>query len=791
MVVFSSVSIATLKKCGVISTYVSADKLSYTTERLMNIIEWDYYSPSLSFTPDNNYYDHKIFVNCSDLSGMEVYQAYSGSTNVKLNNSELLNELRYALLQLKKYLLSLYDEGPDGGKIKLSICAIHPVECLLFAFQKMLGCSIENESLYLDFFEIYKKDTTLAFAKDWLNTAQQKWEYEIEYCSVHQIFFEQATRWTPLGLREKRMQEMEKLRDTLEPVEKKLISAYNNWVSESGKTFDYDKATRLNEEYEAEIKKWEKKGYILRPKWDSNVNPASGGAWTYHVPHLEFEGRECSYQMLNDMIKAQKDEDHNAVMEAAKPENAEKRKKEIDKTVNEKKKEKNLKLKELDDRDKAIDGKIAELKKRNTDNSMESNLWNYSSKHLYNTAEEQRENKKLIEFEGDLLDENQLRAKKAENAEEKQRISKEFWDLNDKMQTEKQDIDNLVQAVREAQEKEDLDRTLSWCQFGLAIAGMALLVVVAAPVAAPVAAICAGLAGVTTAAGIGIEVYKWVEIDEGENVGKHLFSIGLDLISFKCIPIFKILGRGAVKEAKAAVSIQQKILTSEIETAASRSVAADRKVLSEWITTMNNGDNAALSFVKNVNTKGVFKTVDPEDLKELNKLISNAKKKAKKQPRVKRSQRVKRADQAKQKMQAMADDQEKMMERAKYLDPKSGRLSYLNDQAAMLEKLGNDSLLTTFGNGMNPVQWFKPAEGFKKTSSVSEGFAKFLGCDKELAKIESALGKTRAVDSAGFYRTSTYLLYGGFDVLHYKVSIVDAGGVLFNRDDYSNPNLSK
>lgn len=785
LVVFSSVDLPTLKKCGKTKTVVSDDNKSYSMERLLNVLEWEYYAPSLNFTPGANYYDHKIFVDCGDLTGVELARAYSGPKEVNLSKSELLRELDFALYQLKEYLLDQTKEYPQGGKVKLSICAIHPVECLLFAFQKILGCSVEGESVYLEFLDRVSKKPSLANAKDWLDMKGHKWEVELEYCGVYQLFSEEAVKWTPAGLKEKRMKEMERMRDELKKAANALIIAYKAWVIGHNNTYDSDKMMSLNEQHDKELKKWKDKGFILRPHWDSSVNPAAGGGYTYDEPYLEYEGRECRYQDFEEMIAQQIQEDHDAMMEAAKPENADKQKKEIDKTISEKKKEKNLALNDLNERDKAIDGKIAELHKRNTANSNESNSWEAQSVEIYDTSEEQKENKKLIEFEGDLLNEEQLKAKKAENAEERKRVSGEFWKWNDHLVKQKQDIDDLVKKVREAQEKEELDNVLSWVQFGIAVVGVALLVVVAAPVAAPIAAVAAGAATVTTAASVAIETYRWVAIDGGDKAGTHLLSIGLDLISFKCLPVFKMLGKSAAKEASNALKIEQNIVKSTITPPPVSNAVTNQNFLKQWITTLDSGEDAALSFMKKFNLKGTLKEVNPEDMKELSQMVKKAQK-------GKHDTRVKRTQDVRNKMQQISDDQAALAANEKYVDPKIGKLKLLDEQAAMLKTVGEENLWKSFGKAMvSPSTYFKSSKEFTKTSSRSEFLAKFLGCDSEINKINNALGKTSAVDAAGFYRNTTYLIYGGFDAIHYGVSIFYAGGMLYNRDDHPNPNLSK
>ena len=748
LVVFSSVNLLTLKKCGKMEINTSEDNMSYSTKRMFNTIEWEYFSDQLNFSPGSNYYDYKLYDDCSGLNGMELVYACTEPKSAALVDSQLIGELLFAVTQLKDYLVGLSKDHPNGGKIRLSVCAIHPVECLLFAFQKVLGCSVENESLYLDFFTTVNKNPVLANMKNWLDMDEHKWKVELEYCSVHQLYIEEAHRWTPFGMKENRMKEMKRLRDVLKPVANSLISAYRTWVSGHNETNDTDKMRKLNDNYNDELNKWKAKGFILRAKWDNTINPASGGGWTYNEPYLEFEGIERRYQDLEELIKEQEESDEAAAKEALKPENVEKRKKEIDDTLDVKKKEKNRSLYDLKKRDEQIDEKLKELENRNKEGSIESKEWDNRAVQIYDSSKEHQENKNLIEFEGNLLDAEQLKMKKEESSVERKKVSSEYWDLNDKLVKEKNDLDSLVKAIEEAESKDALDRLLTGIQLGLAVAGIALLIIVAAPVAAPVAAICGGLAATTTVASVGIEVYKWVEIDEGKNVGSHLFSIVLDVISFKCLPIFKgtskLIGKSAAKEAEHLVQIEQNSVKATLTTQAAKGAEASKAQLKQWITMIDNGEDSALSLMKTINTK-TLQNLDPKDVKELNDLISKAQK-------GKHGSRIAKTQDVRNKMEAIYNSPVIGGVKSKATIPNMQRLSYLNEQSQWLASFGNESLLTSAVKGMNPISWFKVQEGFTKTSSLSQGIAKFLGCEDEVAKIEKAFKITNSVDAAGFYR---------------------------------------
>ena len=786
LVVFSSVSLLMLKKCGKMEINTSEDNMSFSTKRMFNTIEWEYFSDQLNLSPSSDYYDYKLFDDCSGLKGMELVHACTEPKSAALVDSQLLGELLFVVTQLKDYLVGLTKEYPSGGKIRLSVCAIHPVECLLFAFQKVLGCSVENESLYLDFFTTVNRNPVLANMKNWLDMDEHKWKVELEYCSVHQLYIEEAHRWTPFGMKENRMKEMKRLRDVLKPVANSLIIAYRAWVSGHNETNDTEKMIKLNENYNAELDKWKAKGFILRDKRDSSINPMSGGGGTYCEPYLEFEGFERRYQDLEELIKEQEESDIAAAKEALKPENVNKRKKEIDDILEVKKKEKNRSLYELQQRDEQIDKKLKELENRNNVGSTESKEWDNRAVQIYNSSNEYQKNKNLIEFEGNLLDADQLKMKKAESSVERKKASSEYWDLHDKLVGEKNNLDSLVKAMEEADSKAALDRVLTGIQLGLAAAGITLLIIVAAPVAAPVAAICGGLAATATVASVGIEVYKWVEIDEGKNVGSHLFSIVLDVISFKCLPIFKstsnLIGKSAANEAKQLVKVEQNALEEAVrETQRAAEYTASKTQLKEWITKIDNGEDAALSLMKTINTK-TLRYLNPEDVRKLNDLISKAQK-------GKHGARVKKTQEVRKQMQTIYDSPGYGLEN---IDPNgtrfSTRLKYLNEQSKWLDVLGNESLLASAKKGMNPISWFKVQEGFTKTSSLSQGIAKFLGCEDEVAKIEKAFKIANAVDAAGFYRNLLLFIYGGFEVFHYGRSILSSG-FFYEREDQINPNL--
>ena len=300
LVVFSSVNLRTLEECGREKAETDEEGNSVTVVKHINVMEWAY-SPK-NYTPkDILDCGEKIFVDCSDVVGTELYQACGGVTRESeayaakaesvtiskqvMSNPEdvsgLIAELVFATSQLKDFLFQLQKDGYiDGGDVTLRVCAIHPVECLLFAFLKILGLYVEKQELYGKFCDKAFANPVLKKTQDWLE--QRHWKIKVEYCSVSQIYIQEVQMLTEKGKREKRKKEVEELKKRMEDIRYKWIQVVNKRRLSNGSWI-------YPEEYSSLLKGWTDLGK------DHGIHRGSG---VFHKDYGELGYQEVDYPAL-------------------------------------------------------------------------------------------------------------------------------------------------------------------------------------------------------------------------------------------------------------------------------------------------------------------------------------------------------------------------------------------------------------------------------------------------------------------------------------------------------------
>lgn len=112
-IVFSSVNLSKLKECGLDKSEVSEDGETVSIERWINETAWEY-SPN-NYTPDAKSAEKKIFVDCSDADGDEMYRACGAYGNdekkdAKQSEIRLISEVAFAIRQFRDFLYAIEKE---------------------------------------------------------------------------------------------------------------------------------------------------------------------------------------------------------------------------------------------------------------------------------------------------------------------------------------------------------------------------------------------------------------------------------------------------------------------------------------------------------------------------------------------------------------------------------------------------------------------------------------------------------------------------------------------------------
>ncbi len=566
LVEFSPVKLRVIKECGVAVSNESKDGDTAYVEEYINVLEWEYYRVNHSRQNEKLAFDDFIFVNCSDTKGIELYNTCAENANVPLSlkkdskvKAGLIGKLEFALGQLKDYLFKLEkkDGYANGGEVRLYICAIHPFECLMFAFQKIFGFAVEEEldkdgptyknnddtEVYSD--EIYKgfmndacNNRILSQTKEWFN--QHHWKVNLEYCGVHQVYLEQATILTEQGKKNKRKKEINDLMAVLKGPTDKITQTYN----------------KIRPVYQGYNEKADKEYQSLLSQWKANVGevkkvwewaPYGQSHYSYmEYPALEYEGEYRAYPDLENILKEMDVAEANARKEASKTDVMKKRAESMKKQAEKEEKELyDAKVKEADE----IHDKLDELEKRKTSGTEESKLWEERYDQDHNTSDlDKEEQRNLIEYQGEMLNEDQLREKLAEVVDEFSKKNKEILKAY-----------NDATAILKKIDKNETDKWLTIAQVAAGVAAIALTI------AFPPAAI--GIMAVASTVSIGCEVAKWSTDDNWtDNWGSHTASIAIDLVSFAFIPLFGSIS----KTAKLAQAVDE---TGKMITSTERSLA--------------------------------------------------------------------------------------------------------------------------------------------------------------------------------------------------------------------------
>ena len=168
----------------------------------------------------------------------------------------------------------------------------------------------------------------------------------------------------------------------------------------------------------------------------------------------------------------------------------------------------------------------------------------------------------LIAFEGEMLDSDQLEAKRKE-------VEKEH-------SQKKREISELLQAAAKLQDVIDdmfWDRVLTGAQMVLGVA-----CIIFAPIMAPMVGL------ITIGADIVLEVVKWGVIDDfstsWDDVKGHLLTIGLDIVFIGVSLLFnKFLGKVAVRTLQKEVSAVEKEIRQTTEQAEIALNEAERRAV--------------------------------------------------------------------------------------------------------------------------------------------------------------------------------------------------------------------
>lgn len=575
-IVFSSVSLTKLKECGVEKTEVDSEGTEVSVVKMQNEVLWEH-APK-NYTPNTSQADKKIFVDCSDALGDELFQA-SGEydRNVAEGNrkSEFLlinDKLVFALRELRDFLYRLEKKGySKGGTVKLCISAVNPVECLLFSFLRVFGIKVVEDDLTEEYLQKVFSNPIVMQNDAWFNKRKIKWNVDLVYCSTQRLSNLELKVLTPKGKRAKRVKQIKNLIEVLKEPTYRMERFWKD--SDFGKKYisSYKK-------YEEALNDWKSKGGLVKTAYEGEMSVYI----RMDYPAVMFEGYPRHLNNLYGLLSKANREEQQILREENSEEGLKKKKADLDKEIANQ--EKALKRKRDNDRQgrlKEIRKKKLALQRRNNRESSETDLeitsgvemdqdqfWEERYTQDYGNIDDEKRNqsKQKIEFEGKMMTEEELDGEVKKINEDNNRRRKEIDKLKDASKKLEDAIDDLF-----------WDRVLTGIQIGLAV-----VCLIAAPFAAPFAGLALGLAIGAAVVDAGIEVVKWGVIDDfkwNENSKNHLISIGLDVVSVGLIPLFRKLPQVA-RLAKTATLSEETVAATK---------AAERVAL----TAVTNAETAA------------------------------------------------------------------------------------------------------------------------------------------------------------------------------------------------------
>ena len=578
MVTFSSVNLKTLTECGQQKAFPDSTGESIFLEKRINLTEWEYSTKNYSVNPK---YKKQIFIDCSDAHGDGIYQAsgiyINSEKDREIEDAKLISKLIFSVREFKDFLYRKNVQGIKKGTVHVYLSAIHPVECLLFAFEKVLGFSVEKEELYQDFINKVFCNAVLMGTQKWLN--MYGWTVKLEYCSLQQIYVNEIKVLTEYGKRMKNYREMEALRDVLKGPNDSFVREYR-----ASDSLRYEPHAS---NYKKLLADWKAKGGLTRK--GSGVVGYGGDFVNMDYPAIEYAGARRTYGQFCALIEKADSEEKRRLKESQEMDAMKKRRDELKAQAD--KEEANLRADEKrfqQGRGAEINSKLQELEERKKVKSDPTTFWNvrydqdYAPEGGMNTFEydlQKNEERELIEFEGNLVDEEDLREK--------------INEVNNDHYKRKKEIEKLRQAVDQLQDNIDdifWDRIFTGIQLTLAVACM-----IAAPYASPLIAVA--VLGVGAAVvDIGIEVTKWIVIDDtwDEHLAAHLTTIGLDIAFAAFGPLFKkIVGKIAVNMVGKEIAATEKSLASSRQAYKAADSAATNAEIDAVISAIGNKEAKA------------------------------------------------------------------------------------------------------------------------------------------------------------------------------------------------------
>lgn len=525
---------------------------SYKAQKYVDVLEW-MYAPSKSRVSKKSGKPNKlIYVCCCNFTngdvlshaGTEGILSYAYSLKQRWSNNALMEKVEFAIRQLKEYLESV--ENTDDfkyhyncGSVKLYVSAYHPVDILLFAFQKALGFSVEknikseglalqndkikedevfNKELYGDFIDRVKNNANIQYMARWIK--EHHWTLHLEDCEVHQIYNMSGVFFTEQGKYKNRKKEITKLMNELDEPTMEFINAH---IKGSGVFTDdftlYESCKRAWKENN-NLTIYEERYADVRNERKEKIYST---CFKMEFPAMEYDGKLYSYYGLRDLLIEETD----------------KLRKKNEKANNRSALEKQAKaqLEEIDKEEKAfntrtnkqmeeIEGKKATLQKRRVEGSPEREAWvkSYAGSHAsLDDTKDAVNDYEVIEYQGESLNEIELTKKQIEILHKQMAQSKKFCDRRLKA------LDLLKQL-----EKVNWDLKLTGLQVLVGLACMVLSVVLP-PVGVFVATVVCSSASI---------FFEWKKIQNddhaGENWKDHTFSILLDVVSMTLVPLLGV-----------------------------------------------------------------------------------------------------------------------------------------------------------------------------------------------------------------------------------------------------------
>lgn len=585
LVSFSPVNLKTIKECGSETIDVDDKGYTYTVEKMINVTEKEYPRPK-DLCPAFN---KIVFINCSDITGSAIYNVCSEETreteekeknlkpgdeplktkvrfssgNNEKTDPKLMGELIFAVRELKDYLFSLKKDFPDGGTVKLYICAIYPVECLLFGLIKVLGITVandENQKLYESFSDEALKNPVLSKTKDWLN--EYHWTIQLEYYGVNQLYIEKVKKLTPKGIDAQNYEKLEKMWAILQQPTEAIQRAYATWKGSCfNKEYNRDQYTKA-------ILAWKNKngkfvdGKSRKRRRDPNVLISPNRDWE-HIDDMLYPALDYNGSLITCLEVDEKLVELDGGITNFADTNWEQQLEEINKQIDEEEtKLRILERKDNDKRGKQIKAKIDELDNRMNDKEYteQRDFWETRYAQDYDYGENMDKDIQLIEFEGELLNKDQL----IEKQEEIKRDHK----------ARKRQIEDRIKELKGYAEKvQDIMHDIKWnAIIGGIQLGLATLCIVFAPFAAPFAGLALGLAIGSAVVDIGLEIWKWRKVED--DFTDHLAPIILDVVFCAFGPVFSKVSKWSTlrRMEQQAQAMRQNLQT--IEGAASEADAA-------------------------------------------------------------------------------------------------------------------------------------------------------------------------------------------------------------------------